>query len=274
MELTVQESYSPQNLQEFILYSTHMSNAKQIIDTLLPFVLQHFPVNPSFLHYLLKGESLLSTKPCIIPSLLPLYLTPSSTELTNCLLYSLLLVIQSKGDIHSTCYSVKKALLSSPFLVDTHSLFLCCCLFTEGVLTPVQVLSCSTLLELVVSHWLDQNQNQSCSQELLTFLLVFLAIGGKEQLMHQVIRRAITAEPSHPPSNEAFCNEESVLSRFCYIRGYDDYFSKNHFLTYHFLFSSQLEDLTFCIRSIPAINDTYGIQFTLFLFLFLLIYHL
>lgn len=272
MELTVRESSSPQNLQEFILYSIHMENAKQIIDYLLPFVLQHFPVSLSFIQYLLKGENLLSSKPCMIAPLLPLYLTPSSTELTNCLLYSLLLVIKSKGDITSTCYSIKKTFLSSPFFVDIHSLFLCCCFFTEVPLTPVQILSCSTLLELVVSQWLDQNQ--PCNQELLTFLLVFLAIGGKEQLMHQVIRQAITAEHSHHPSHDAFCNEESVLSRICYIRGCDDYFSKSHFLTYHFLFSSQHEDLAFCISSLPAINDSYGIQFTLFLFLFLSYCHL
>lgn len=264
MKLGVDVDSSPLFLESFLLYSIRYKNGKEILHFLLPFYFSHFSISIPFIKDLLFGESSLSTQKSVVaPILSSCLMDASSAERTNCLLYSVLLTIQSHGDICSICRSVEYS-FKQHLVVDDHSVFLCCCFFNETPLSPIQTHFCSSLLSLVITRWLDQNQHPS--KELLSFVLSFVSIGQQEALLHRILERLVTAENAKPTTSEAFCKEERILSTFCYNRDYHSFIAQSHFLMYTFLFSTKKEEVLFCLNALPTIQDVYSVQFTLFLY--------
>lgn len=261
LQLSVESTSASSYLEDFLLYSIKYDESKQILHTLLPFYFSHFSTSVEFVKRLLEGENTLSMKRGVIAPILSSCLTATSTELVNCLLYSIVLIIESQGDVNSACQFVEHSLKMSEFSVDSHSVLICCSFFNGKELTPIQVLSCSSLLSCVVTQWIQQRRD--LNREVLILALLFASIGNQESILHTVVQALLTTEASYKDWNQAFCREEAILSSFCRMHEYTHF--GNSFLLYSLLFSSNKSEFDFCCQSLASIQDPYSVKFTLFL---------
>ena len=207
------------------------------------------------------NEESLSLKKSSFISILPLCLLPTPTlDYTNLLLYCVLKTIQEKGDILSMIEYVDTSLDSIKSPVDIHSIFLSCCFFLEESLTPIQTIACSTLLSHLVEKWLSQKQ--TLSQEVYVLLLLFIAIGHNEDLLQKVMQLLIFSSSSTSiPLQDCYCQEEKILLSYC-----DSHSITNSFLHLLSLFSSSKRDIESFFTLQSSQQDTYSIQFTIFLY--------
>ena len=212
------------------------------------------------------NEESLSLKKSSFISILPLCIPPSPTlDYTNLLLYCVLKTIQEKGDMLSMIEYVDTALESIKSPVDIHSILLSCCFFLEESLTSIQTIACSTLLSHLVEKWLSQKQ--TLSQEVYALLLLFIAIGHNEDLLQKIMQLLLTSSSSTSISlQDCYCQEEKILLSYCYSHSIATTFSSSSFLHLLFLFSSSKQDIEYFFTLQSSQQDTYSIQFTIFLY--------
>lgn len=260
MKLTITSSSYSQYLEDFLLYSIKYDNGKLILHTLLPFYFSHFTASSTFVKHLLEGEHMLSTQPSIIAPILSTSLQAGSPDLVNCLLYSVLLTIQSQGDVYSTCRFVEQTLKSTSYSVDYHSVLLCCSFFTEVMLTPNQVRSCSSLLAHIVRRYIQQ---KDLYDTILIPALLFAAIGNQQQLMQTIMQTLMTLRDRLCLLGSYFCKEEEALVQVLFTRQNKSF--SNHFISFLHLFSDDKSAFDLCLESVASIHDPYSARFTIFL---------
>ena len=271
-----------------MLYSLSYKQVNQILPPLLSFYLSSFPSSSSSLmKKLLLGENALTINTIYISQLLPRMCQDCSTaENTNCLLYALYRTFKYDGDF-STCIrlvlqTLQHSIHHDNLTVNLHSLLLCCLFYIveEKPLSSVQLYFVDSLLLLLIERFL-QDKTQTLSKPLLQTLLLFVSIGNHSQVQQSLMDLLVQTELSSECDGECegecefFCNEEKILYGYCFRSDNACNIIISNYFFYLYLFSSDIDTVSFCIKSLfesePTLSssiDPYSIQFSIFLYFY------
>ena len=88
-----------------------------------------------------------------------------------------------------------------------------------------------------------------------------------EDFLQKIMQLLLTSSSSTSiPLQDCYCQEEKILLSYCYSHSIETTFSSSSFLHLLFLFSSSKQDIEYFFTLQSSQQDTYSIQFTIFLY--------